>query len=442
MKLKIMTFDALNYIKKNLTSCLEHYANGDNPEVWLKEAIGTQAFNEVPDLEFDDFSLFINEDSPATTDVPNIKLLYGKLSQLNDSFATDERLWAGLAHTVFYDYMLKRWPGKVDEKSILNHYFFAGSRPRCYMVNSLARLWWIGKKTIDFNQDNPMAILDYIAHDINGYGFTLFGSNWSNSERSLKLFFDAVFSYTDEIGKKVDRELFNDVMQYTNCLCGVYILDACDDAFIRGKIKDYLFSRSEERKQEQIYNQQNNVKTTGVEKLDNIIRALNAIGGHGHFKQILAAYEDITQEKCSHALKEYIKRNLNANCPDVAGFAPPNKPLFYRISLGDEKVWKIANEYLVKRNLQNRKALMEDQINNLTDREMIVFNTVSSINAQRFTAADILQYKSALASVYNGIDDIEKLILEGLRSLRSKGLLELVDAEKQTLKKSYSIRIN
>nr|MCR5522731.1 hypothetical protein [Clostridia bacterium] len=224
MKLKIMTFDAIEYIKKNISELTDHYKNGDNPEEWIKKATGKPAFIEVPELEFDDFDLFISESYPSSTDAMNIKLLYSKFSGLNDSFASDERLWAGLAHTVFYDYMRKRWPKDYNCQAILNHFFFNGGRPRCYMINSIARLWWLGKKTIFLEDDNPNVIIDYISHDINGYAFTLFGSNWSNSERTLKQFFKAVFEFEKESQEKIGRELFNDTLKYTNCLCGIYII--------------------------------------------------------------------------------------------------------------------------------------------------------------------------------------------------------------------------
>ena len=442
MKLKIMTFDAINYVKKNAAACISHYQNRDNPEEWIKDAIGVQAFVDVPELEFDDFELLINDDAPSSTEILNIKLLYKNLASLNESFASDERLWAGLAHTVFYDYMLRRWPNNITEKDIINHYFFSTGRPRCYMVNTLARLWWFGRKTMFLDEENPTAILDYIAHDINGYGFTLFGSNWSNSDRSLKLFFQAVFEYTNESGNKVGRALFNDAIQYANCLCGTYILDACSDSFVVNNVKTYLFTRSLEMKAEAEYNKLNNVKTTGVDKLDNVIKALNAIGGHGTSKQIMSAYEDITEKKNSDATKKYIKTSLYINCPDSGSFEPTGKPIFFKIVIGDDHYWKISNEYLIRANMAKRKELMESQIDSLSDMDCIVFNTINTIPNQRFTVADILQYKSAIASVYSDIEDIDAFIMNGLKTLRSKGLLELVDSEKQVLKKSYNIKLN
>lgn len=442
MKLKIMTFDAIDYVKKNISNLHDHYKNGDNPEEWITRAIGKPAFNDVPELEFDDFELFVSEDAPSSTDALNIKLLYTKLSTINDSFASDERLWAGLAHTVFYDYMLKRWPNNYDDKSIINHYFFSGGRPRCYMVNSIARLWWIGKKTIFLEDRDPNQIIDYISHDINGYAFTLFGSNWSNSERTLKQFFEAIFEFEKETEESIGRELFNDAMKYTNCLCGIYVIDACDNDFLINSIKEYLYTRSKERKEEAEYNKKNNVRKTGIEKLDNIIKSFNVIGGHGTISEIINAYANIIEAKVSFATKSYIKKNIRANCIDDQTYSAASKPIFSLITIGDNRVWKISNDYLVIDNLPNRKGLMDAQIDSLNQQERIVFNTINSLSINKFSLADLLQFKQSLSAVFPEYDDMDQLIKDGVVALKKKGLIELIDKSTKTYKKAFVININ
>ena len=274
MKIKIMTTEAVKYVKENIKQLTSYYEAGADPQVWIKEKIGKEAFVEVLDLEFEDCMLLINEDVPSANDPENIKLFYLNFKEINDSFASDERLWAGLAHTVYYDYLLKRWPNGFEATNIKNHFFFAGG-PRSYMMNTLSRLWWYGKMTYREEAQEPWRILDYFSHDINGYGFTLFGSNWSNSAHSLDLFFEAIFEYTDENKRKVDRQLFNDARVYTTCLCGIYVLDACDDRFIIDKIKEYLNQRYLEIVSEAEKNKLNNVRSTGIERFDNIIIAFN-----------------------------------------------------------------------------------------------------------------------------------------------------------------------
>lgn len=245
MLLKIMNTKALEYIKSNISSLTSYYVNGDNPEVWLRERLGESPFTTIEYLEdLPDFELIINENNPSDSDVENIKIFYSNLISLNDSFASDERLWAGLSHTTFYDYLQKRWSfndsHEKQKRDVLNHYFFNNGKQRSYMVNTLARLWWFGRKIYQPDNANPYYILDYISHDINGYGFTLFGSNWSNNSRNIKLFFDAILKFNEEYGMKVGRTLFNEARKYINCLGGIYIIDACEDDFLVDKIFNFL----------------------------------------------------------------------------------------------------------------------------------------------------------------------------------------------------------
>ena len=306
------------------------------------------------------------------------------------------------------------------------------------MVNTLSKLWWLGKKTYIDNEENPYIMLDYISHDINGYAFTFFGSNWSNSEKTLRVFFDAIFEYDQSTGEKVGRALFNEVMKYANCLSGIYILDACDDAFIKEKFIDFLYARSAELKQEAEFNKVNNVRTTGVEKMDNLIKAVNLIGGHGKYKEIVTAYETITQIKASRATKDYISAALEKNCPDRRKYS--GRPIFYCITVGKDHIWKIANEYLVRENMRIRKKLMEDQISMLSSNERPIFNLITAINGNKFKLEDLYQFSGQMAEVLPSDQDIKLLMKGAVSSMREKGLLELVDND--IIKKAYSIKIN
>ena len=433
MKLKIMTSEAVAYVKENISSLAAFYKIDNNPEKWLKEKIGRSAFIEITELEFEDFDLIVDPESPYSTDVVNSKMLYTKLSSLNDSFATDERLWAGLAHTIFYKYMLKRWNYNNDPNSILNHFFFNGGKPRCYMVNTIARLWWLSKKTYIASDEDHFKILDYISHDINGYSFTLFGSNWSNSERSLRLFFDAIFKFEKENNIKVGRGLFNDAMKHMNCLCGLFMIDACDDSFIVDKIYAFLERRNDQLIRDAESNKINNVKTTGIEKLDNIIKSLNYLGGHGNLNSINKAYEHITNQSLTDAARKYIQENLEKNCPDSPSYS--GKPLFYKIYIDNSQLWKIANEYLTKSNYLLFNSFIEKLRNSIDGFDKTIFNTISAVQGDKVNLKTILMYKQQILQLYPEIENFENEVKNSLKRIKKKGLIEFIGDD--TYKKSY-----
>lgn len=441
MKIKIMTTEALNYIKSNINAVIDHYFNHETPEIWVRERISKPAFIEVDSIVFPDFSLKIDETKPFSTDIENIKLLYISMKELNDSFATDERLWAGLSHTIFYDYVLKRFPLDLDNrdkasKDVINHFFFGTTKPRCYLINTLSRLWWLGKKTFYEEESNPFKILDYIAHDINGYAFTLFGSNWSNNVNTLKMFFEGVFEFEKDSGEKVGRNLINNAMQYINCLCGIYILDACDNDFIKEKTYEYLFKRSDDIKKEEDRNKKLNIRKTGIGRLDTLILSLNSIGGHGSLNDIYNAFSAINNG-ISNSDKTYINENLKAYSPDSKGF--DKKAYFFKSNFENQNMWRLGIDYLTTPNLLKRKSIVTKQINGFDDSVKLVFNIISAIRNDRFTYDEILQFKQTINQYDNRLN-AEEIIRDALMLFRRKGVLEYQG--NSLFRKSYNMVVD
>ena len=166
---------------------------------------------------------------------------------LNDSFASDERLWAGLAHTKFYSYMINRWKmqdaeGTKLESSILDHFFFNHGQQRSYMVNSLARLWWYGRKLYKADSNLLWEYLDYISTDINGVLFTLFGSNWANNATLVSSFFETIIDYEKRKGRRLTRKEINEGMRFMQLLGGTYSLDVVEKEFIDQQLQNYYMN--------------------------------------------------------------------------------------------------------------------------------------------------------------------------------------------------------
>lgn len=438
MKLKIMTSEALEYVKANINEVCKYYTLENDPEVWLKQKLGRTAFIEVPELEFEDFELIIDEEKPSSTDIANIKLLYLNLIDLNDSFATDERLWAGLSHTIFYEYMLKRWPGINDNsKSIIQHFFFGLGIPRSYMTTTLARLWWLGRKTYNEKNENPFEYLDFMANDINGFSYTLYGSNWPNSQISHAIYFDTLIKFQNDTGIKVGRDLFTDATKYMNALCGITVVDVGNKA-ISDRLYKYLVSHSEELVKENEQNKLNNVKKTGIAKLDNLVAALNIIGGHGKIDDIFKAYESIIQSPLSLANKTYIRNSLQDY--SASGDKSNGNPIFHKTTTSlFSSGWRLSNRYLTKDNLRIRRDLIRKQIENLDDNDMITFNLVSAISKEKFVQSDVLAFSPQIKLLHPDIKEPDKVIKESLKSLKQLGIIE--ECEKNTFRKAYDIKI-
>jgi hypothetical protein len=96
---------------------------------------------------------------PASADLENAIALHSYLKNLDETQASDPRLWAYLSHVEFRKYTLARWgiPGsyadlKNDEKpkiinQIIEHWFVSGGNDRDLRRHSIARLWWAAHLT-------------------------------------------------------------------------------------------------------------------------------------------------------------------------------------------------------------------------------------------------------------------------------------------------------
>lgn len=420
MKIKIMKAKAVEYVKKNIDVLKNHYLNRENPEVWLKEALHENPFVDTELFaDVSDFSLELNDSNGTNKDVPNIKLIYKNFIELNDSFASDERFWAGIAHTYFYNFVLDRYPlseSKDVSGDIINHFFFKQGRPRCYMVNTLARLWWLGRML--YSEENEFKLLDYIAHDINGYSFTLFGSNWSNNREILNAFFNGIFEFEEKNSTTVKRLLFNDAMQYVQCLTGKLIVDACDEDYIQSKVYDYLVERSHTIEMQAEIDKQMNIKRTGTPRLDKIIIALNEIGGIGDMKNIYSAFYQI-DKSLSESDKNYIKDNLKAYSPDATSQGCKGN-IFYKTKIGDAYYWRLANDYLTISNTESRRNFVQKNILKLDGFDKQIFNWISASKKDRFSLDEISAFKPFLPD----LDNIDSAIQQSIKNLREGAILE------------------
>lgn len=159
---------------------------------------------------------------------------------LTDIQASDERLWAGLTHGTFYNYMHYRW-GNKSNNSLSNtksRYFFAQSKRRSLVTNSLSRLWWIGKYTYDEQYENPFELLNYFKNDFSTKALYLFSSNFSSNDKIRKALL-IVVNNLENNGIKISSKRFNDIIMYLNVLGGTFLLDYYSKEELINIIEDY-----------------------------------------------------------------------------------------------------------------------------------------------------------------------------------------------------------
>lgn len=236
MKLYIMKRDALETLKQNLPDVYGNYYTQKSKQ-WIEEVCGENPFEEFRDVP--EFSL-TNLDAgltPGEIDLQNCKILYKKLSFLSESQASDERLWAGLAHTTFYEYMRKRWgygygtkpkSSQKEAGSIRLRFFYASAGRGGFYRNTLSKCWWVGHNTYNSNnRENPFESLDIIgSNDLNSK-ITEFFRNYSFSSNPdvMAGIIAALREFRDE-GKLLSvREHIRPAMSYLNAVGGSVVID-------------------------------------------------------------------------------------------------------------------------------------------------------------------------------------------------------------------------
>src|SRR3989344_3813538 len=106
--------------------------------------------------------------------------LFEAYSSLTPEDASDERFWAYLTHSNFFDYMKKRTDVEAQSeekrgKYIMDHWFVDPMSPASLMNNDISRLWWVVFLTKTDRAKDPyvltrevFSMLDYTTHLLPG----------------------------------------------------------------------------------------------------------------------------------------------------------------------------------------------------------------------------------------------------------------------------------
>ncbi|MBU0471134.1 MAG: hypothetical protein KKF65_00790 [Nanoarchaeota archaeon] len=231
MKAYFLTINTLEKFREDIHSNLEDYKTGNLEFVRASDLI------PVSKIRIDDIKLDLSENKSSDTDFENIKRFYLAFKDLNDSQATEERLWAGLCHyQPFWSYLTYRWRCET-EKNVLDRYFF-GEAGRSKFYNGLARLWWYGRMTYDEKSENPFELTEYMCESMNFRGLLPLTLKWSNNKKIYRAYLRTLMNF--EKNHKLTQEEHEKARRILNAWGGTILLDSLSDKEISEKIKNYL----------------------------------------------------------------------------------------------------------------------------------------------------------------------------------------------------------
>lgn len=238
MKLYFMKKEALDILKDNLDLVYNKYFT-EKDNKWLWKVCGGDPFIEYKDVPDFQLSALDSDMSIGEVEFNNCKILYKNFSFLNESQASDERLWAGLCHSVFYNYVRKRWDyhtkqPKTQKEAVSNiksRFFFSGGTRAGLYRNTLAKCWWVGRNTFDGSCSNHFEKLDIIGiNDISSKISDIFYSNnFSSNPTILAGIVNGIKYFKDEGVQITLREHIRPSLQLLNAVGGGLILDCLSE---------------------------------------------------------------------------------------------------------------------------------------------------------------------------------------------------------------------
>ncbi|WOO86495.1 DUF6339 family protein [Mollicutes bacterium LVI A0039] len=152
-------------------------------------------------------------------------------NSLTKQQATKEELWTTLNIEYFDTYTQRRWIKKNPSENQIKQRIFKSGK-MLFNRNSLARLWWITKRTKDATLEDPY-LYTRILLTRTQFDQSILESTIAKNDEVLKKFLSSLVRFETEI-KTVSSEDIKDIMKRLNVLGGTYVIDIMDE--------DYFFN--------------------------------------------------------------------------------------------------------------------------------------------------------------------------------------------------------
>lgn len=238
MKIKFLSEEALQDLRANFETYKTHYYKKD--DAWFDAYFQKEGHLIESKIEFEK-PVFNNDENYMVSDYENVKVIYESLKHLTVAQATQERLWAGLAHVQMRDYIYYRIANDIEKKNdkrIQSAIFFTNGAKRSLFVHVLARLWWVGYMTYDeSNKENPYWLTEFFCSaDFSARCVVFFSSNFTSNPAITKGILRALVELRDG-GVDIKRAHFVEATKYLNISGGAMVLDLLEEDEVKEMVE-------------------------------------------------------------------------------------------------------------------------------------------------------------------------------------------------------------
>ena len=246
MELSFMTQTGVDDMKTHVEEHAELYRCEDNAAMLAH--LTEKGYLQKADLDALSFVELLEEGDHGVADIENVRRLYGAWRTLPPYAAADERLWAGLSHTLFWRYIHRRKEkdfGAGKTAALRSDFFFAQGRRRSLFVNPLARLWWAGRMVYDERRRDPFELLPVLAQ---GAFASQLASSSLMSRRETRFAVLSLLERFERSGKKVKREHLQALLARLNAISSLTLVDMLSEEEIERRLEGVLFPLFENRR--------------------------------------------------------------------------------------------------------------------------------------------------------------------------------------------------
>jgi len=249
---KIFKRDAVERLRSELRS-------GSSLESYFKESFPVKEKDLLPStivLEGKAPILKAPESDPVSADIDNAIILHDYYRKLDETQASDPRLWVYLSHAEFRKYTLVRWgldgtfkdlkdPAEKTKaiNYLLEHWFISGN-DRDLRRHAISRLWWAGHLTYAPWESDPEFFGDLENKDPYYYTRVLFSTQdiyQQVLERAMGRSNHILISVLDFLGKNKEfaqsRENIRTLMKELNLAYGTKKIIMLDRASLASLIE-------------------------------------------------------------------------------------------------------------------------------------------------------------------------------------------------------------
>lgn len=221
-----MNSDSMIHLRQNMFENMLYYKSRKSwVDDYLVSVFSTEQWFQESRISYVPVQLITGDSSKNeyVHDAENSRLIYESLISLTPAQATDPRIWTYLTHTIYYDYMRKRWLNKEDIAPGTLQRFFATTN-RELIRNGIARLWWYGYLTYDKERENPFELTEFLLSNQN-IAQGLLERTIGNNKEWLKNILSCLLKYKDDYPEIIKTSNIKELNKYINYFGGVSILD-------------------------------------------------------------------------------------------------------------------------------------------------------------------------------------------------------------------------